>query len=166
MQLRESTRRYILLGMLVFIVLGLVVAKVMAKSQDEQFATEGVLFQQAIQLSNEGKYEEASPYINKLLKLQPDSEDANYLGGLIAANTGEMKQSAILFQKTLEINPYRVEDPMFMLQFGETLLNVERYEDAKTVLTRCRDSAWAPKEFPNYQKRVAELLKSIDENIK
>ncbi|WP_421663820.1 tetratricopeptide repeat protein [Lysinibacillus telephonicus] len=166
MQFRESTRRYILLAMVAFVIIGLIVAKVIAKSQDEHFANEDLLFQQATQLSNTGNFEEASVYINELLKTQPNSEDANYLGGLISANIGEMKQASILFQKTLDLNPHRVEDPMFMLRFGETLFNVERYEDAKTVLIRCQESAWAPEEFPNYQNRVAELLKSIDENIK
>lgn len=165
MQFRESTRRYILIGMVAFIILGLVVAKVVAKGQDEQFSAEDNLFQQATQFASEGKFEEASSYINELLKTKPDSEDVNYLGGLIAANTGEIEQAAILFQKTLDINPHRVEDAMFMLQFGETLYHIEQYEDAKTVLTRCQESGWAPKEFPNYQAKVTELLNSIEENL-
>ncbi len=166
MQFRESTRRYILIGMVAFVLLGIIVAKVVAKNQDEQFAKEDLLFQQATQLSNDGNFEEASVYIEELLKTKSDSEDVNYLGALIAANTGEMKQAAILFQRTLDINPHRVEDPMYMLQFGETLFKVGRYEDAKTVLKRCQESAWAPEQFPNYQTKVTDLLNSIEKNLK
>ncbi|RTQ93149.1 tetratricopeptide repeat protein [Lysinibacillus telephonicus] len=162
MQLRESTRRYILIGMVAFIVIGLFVANVLAKGQDEQFANEDLLFQQATQLANEGNFEEASVYINELIKKESESEDVNYLGGLISANVGEMKQASILFQKVLDINPYRVEDPMFMLQFGETLYKVERYEDAKTVLMRCQEAGWVPEDYPNYQAKVADLLSSIE----
>ncbi|BDH60655.1 hypothetical protein MTP04_07850 [Lysinibacillus sp. PLM2] len=165
MKLKESTRKNVLIGMVAFIVLGLIVAKIMAKSQDEMFATQDMLFQQATYLNSEGEFLEASVYINELLKTQSESEEANYLGGIISANIGEMNQASILFQKTLDINPHRVEDPIFMLQFGETLFNVERYRDAKIVLERCQVSAWTPEEVPNYQEKVAELLKSIEEII-
>lgn len=162
MKFRESTRRYILLGIVIFVVLGVIVAKVLASGQDEQFAKEDLIYQQAMQLSINGNYQEASVYINELLKTQPESEDANYLGGLIAANIGELQQAAILLQKTLDLNPYRVEDSMFMLQLGETLYRVERYDDAKVVLTRCQEAGWAPEEMPNYQTKVTELLSSIE----
>lgn len=164
MQLKESTRRYILLGMIGIIVVGLIVAKVLANNQDEQFTVEQTLYQQASQLASQGNYEEAGLYINEVLKSKPDSEAVNYLGALIASNQGEVEQAAILFQKTLDINPYKVEDALFMLQFGEILYNVERYEDAKVVLTRCQEAGWMPESYPGYQERVAELLSSI-ENI-
>nr|WP_106783588.1 hypothetical protein [Lysinibacillus timonensis] len=162
MKLRESTRRYILLGMITFVILGVFVAKVLASGQDEQFAKEDLLYQQAMQLSINGDYQNASIYINELLKTQSDSEDANYLGGLIAANLGEIQQAAILLQKTIDLNPHRVEDPMFMLQLGEMFYRAERYEDAKIVLTKCQEAGWAPEEMPNYQTKVAELLSSIE----
>lgn len=99
MKLKESTRKNVLIGMVAFIVLGLIVAKIMAKSQDEMFATQDMLFQQATYLNSEGEFLEASVYINELLKTQSESEEANYLGGIISANIGEMNQASILFQK-------------------------------------------------------------------
>ena len=162
MNLKETTRKYILLGAVLFIIVGLVSAKVLAKEQDKQFTTEDGLYQQAAELYNEGNYADSSVYTNKLLLTQPKSEAVNYLGGLVAANTGEYEQAAILLQKTLDINPHKVEDEMFMLQFGEVLVLAERKEDAKTVLVRCQESAWAPEDFPEYQNRVAELLAQIE----
>lgn len=162
MSLSESTRKYILLGIVLFIILGVIVSKVLANDQDKQFVLADALYQQAFQLAGEGNYEEASLYINELLKLQPDSEAVNYLGGLTAANTDKLEEAVVLFQKTLDLNPYRVEDPMFMLQFGEILLKVERYSDAKIVLTNCQESGWAPEEFPTYQEQVTKLLNTIE----
>ncbi|MEK4424079.1 tetratricopeptide repeat protein [Solibacillus sp. FSL K6-1523] len=162
MNLKESTRKYILLGALLFIIVGLVSAKVLAKGQDTQFTTEDILYQQVAQLYNEGNYTEASLFMNELLLAQPKSEAVNYLGGLIAANTEEYEQAAILFQKTLDINPYKVEDAMFMLQFGEVLVLAERNEDARIVLVHCQESAWAPESFPEYQNSVADLLAQIE----
>jgi len=158
MQFNETTRKYILLGVVIFIVIGLLSAKAIAKKQDNEFLTEDLMYQQASQLSSEGNFEEASKHINDLLLKQPNSEMANYFGGIIAANKRDFKQSTILLQKTLDINPYKVEDAIFMLQFGEALFFAERYEDAKIVLEKCREGGWAPESYPSYQERINELL--------
>lgn len=162
MTFTEEKRKYILFGIIIFTIIGLVAAKTMASKQDKEFMTEDILYQQATQSYKEGNYTEAEVHINELLKLQPNSEVVNYLGGLIAANNNDVTRSVILLQKTLDINPHNVEDPMFMLQFGEVLYFAERYEDANTVLIRCQESAWAPEEYPEYQIRVKELLAQIE----
>lgn len=162
MKLKDSIRRYILFGIVTFIILGLVVAKVLAGVQDRRYLDEETLYYQAYELASQGRYEEASVYINELLTTKPNSEAINYLGGLITANTGEVQRATTLFQKTLDLNPYRVEEPMFMLQFGEALYNSQRFEDAKIVLINCLESGWEPDEFPNYKERVEQLLNSIE----
>lgn len=162
MQLKDSNRRYILLGTVVFIIVGLIVAKVMAKGQDEYFLTNELLYQKTQELYLDGKYEEAQIYINELLINQPNSEVVNYMGGLIAATNKEFKNAAILMQKTLDINPHKVEDPVFMLQLGEIFYKAERYEEAKVVLTHCQEAGWVPEESPNYQEKVTELLNAIE----
>ena len=163
MQLTESKRKYILLGIVAFIIIGFIIAKVLASKQDEEFSIDDVLYQQVSQLYNEGDYPEAGELINDLLTRQPKSEVVNYLGGLITANLGDYKHSSVLLQKTIDINPYKVEDAMFMLQFGEVLFFAERYKDAKIVLGQCRESGWIPESNPNYQERVNELLNQIEQ---
>ena len=165
MVLKESTRKYILIGIVLLIVIGLVSAKVMGKKQDEEFSMDDALYQQVQTLYEQQKFEEAKTYSDELLKRQPNSEVVNYMGGLVAANVGEMEQAAILLQKTLDINPHKVEDPMFMLQFGQVLVSAERYADAQTVLVRCRDMGWAPAETPTYQETVAQLLTQVEANL-
>lgn len=162
MQLKESHRNYILLGMIAIIIIGLVAAKITAKAQDKEFLKNELLYEQVSQLYQKGNYEESQKYINELLKTQPNSEVVNYMGGLIAATNSEFKQAAILMQKTLDINPYKAEDPVFMLQLGEIMSKAERYEEAKIVLTRCQEAGWAPEDYPNYQEQVAQLLTSIE----
>ena len=162
MQLKESTRKYILLGIVAIIIVGILSAKVMGKKQDEVFASEDILYQQVTQLYSEGNYEQASTFASKLLLEQPKSEVVNYLGAIIAASNNDFTQAAILMQKTMDLNPYKVEDAMFMLQFGEILYFAERYEDAKIVLVRCQESGWAPEQYPTYQERVTELLTLIE----
>lgn len=62
----------------------------------------------------------------------------------------------------MDINPHKVEDPMFMLQFGEVLLFAERFGDSKIVLEKCREWGWIPESYPTYQERVTELLTQIE----
>lgn len=162
MVFNEAVRKYILIGFVVLIAGGLITAKIMAKKQDEQFAYEDALYQQATQLYGEEKYEEALAYVDELLKTQADSEATNYLGALTAMVNEQYPRAATLMQKTLDINPHKVEDAMFMLQFAEMLYFAERYEDAEVVLVKCRDMAWAPEEFPEYQNYVNELLTNIE----
>lgn len=162
MNLKESTRKYILLGIVLFIAVGLVSAKILANKQDKEFATDDALYQQITQLYSEGNYEQAAMMSSELLIRQPKSEAVNYVGGLITANIGEYAQAAVLLQKTLDINPHKVEDPMFMLQFGEVLFFADRNDDAKIVLEKCREWGWAPESYPTYQERVTELLTQIE----
>lgn len=162
MQFTETTRKYILIGFVAFIIVGFITAKVLASKQDEEFVVDDKLYQQASELYNEGKYPAAGELINELLLRQPNSEIVNYLGGLNSANNGDYKQSVVLLQKTLDINPHKVEDPMFMLQFGEALFFAERYDDSKIVLEKCREWGWVPESYPTYQERVMELLTQIE----
>lgn len=160
--IKEKNRNYVLLSIVCIIIGSLIIAKFMGKSQDEQFKKEDGLYAATYSLVSEGKYNEAAPMISELLRLQPNSEAANYLGAMVYANNEDYQQAAILIQKALDINPYNVENAMFMLQFGEILLFAERYEDAKMVLVRCQESGWVPEEYPTYQERVQELLAYIE----
>lgn len=162
MTFTEPMRKYILSGLVAFVVIGLIVANVMASKQDDKFKINEALYTQAIQLQSTGDMAGSADAIKNVLKKEPNSEMANYAAALIFAQNGDMKQSAILMQKTLDLNPYKVEDPTFMIQLGEIFVGAERFEDAKTVLLHCQESAWAPEDIPNYQEQVATLLAHIE----
>lgn len=162
MVISETVRRYILVGFVLFIAVGLIASKMMASKQDEQFAYEDAVFQQGMSLYNEENYTEALVYAEELLKTQGDSESVNYFAALVAMENGQFSRATTLMQKTLDINPYKVDYPMFMLQFGESLNYAERFDDAKLVLERCRDMGWVPEQFPKYQEHVAQLLTALE----
>lgn len=162
MTFTEPIRKYILSGFVTLIVIGLIVANFLANGQDEEFMLNESLYNDAIQLQSSRDFESALDRISSLLKNQPNSEIANYLAGLLTAQNGDMKQASIHMQKVLDINPYKVEDPRFMLQLGEILLGAERYEDAKIVLLRCQESQWTLEDIPDYQEYLAKLLAQIE----
>ncbi|MGE7986528.1 tetratricopeptide repeat protein [Lysinibacillus fusiformis] len=149
-------------GIVAFIVIGLVVANVLANKQDEDFMMSDTLYDHAVQLQASGDLEGAEAAILEVLKNQPNSEIANYLAGLTAAQNDDFKKASIHMQKVLAINPYKVEDPRFMVQLGEVFLGAEKYDEAKVVLLRCQESQWTLEDLPNYQEHVAELLAQIE----
>lgn len=162
MTFTEPIRKYILSGMVALVIVGLIVANVMASKQDQEFTENETLYNQAIQLHTDGNYEGAWEAISKVLKAEPNSEIANYLAAIISVNKGDSKQAAIYMQKTLDINPHKVEDALFMIQLGEIFVAAERYEEAKIVLQRCKEWGWAPEQMPNYQEQVIALLAQIE----
>lgn len=162
MTFTEPIRKYILSGVVAFVVIGLIVANVMASKQDSKFQEKDILYNQAIQLQSTGDLAGAAESIKQVLSKEPNSEVANYVAALIAIQNADMKQAAIKMQKTLDLNPYKVEDPIFMIQLAEVFVGTERFEDAKTVLIRCEESGWAPEDIPNYQEHVATLLAQIE----
>lgn len=162
MTFTEPIRKYILSGVVAFVVIGLIVANVMANKQDSEFQEKDTLYNQAIQLQSTGDLAGSEDSIKKVLSREPNSENANYVAALITAQNGDMKKAAIYMQKTLDLNPYKVENPTFMIQLAEIFVGAERLEDAKTVLLRCQESSWAPEDIPNYQEHVATLLAQIE----
>lgn len=161
MKWNDSSRIYILVGIIIFSLAGLVVANVLAKKQDEQFATNEAIYNEAVQLQQQNDWSGSWEAISKLTNEEANAENVNYLAAIVSANTGEVEQSAKYMQKTLDNNPYKVEDPLFMLQFAEILYGAGKYEEAKVVLARCQEAGWTLESVPTYQARVAELLQQI-----
>jgi predicted Zn-dependent protease len=162
MTFTESTRKYILSGIVALVVIGLIVASVLASKQDEDFLMSETLYNQAIQLQADSDLEGSITMLSEVLKKQPNSEVANYVAGLTNARNGDLKQASIYMQKVLDINPYKVEDPKFMLQLGEIFLGAEKFEEAKIVLLRCQESQWTLEDIPDYQEYVTTLLAEIE----
>lgn len=162
MKSSEINRRYILLAIVGVIIVGIFLSEWLGSKQDEQFLYEDQLFNTVQEYVNNGRGQEALPYLQELLETHANSEAVNYMAALVYADTEDMNASAVHMQKVIDINPYKVEDAIFMIQFGEILFFTERYDDAETVLIRCQDSGWMPESFPEYQQRVQQLLDEIE----
>lgn len=162
MSFTEPVRKYILSCIVALIVIGLIVASVMANNQDKEFMMDESLYNNAVQLQSNGDLNGAEEALSQVLKNQPKSEMANYVAALTNAQNGDLKKAAIYMQKVLYINPHKVEDPRFMIQMGEIFFGAGKYEEAKIVLLRCKESQWTLEDFPNYQEHVAALLTQIE----
>lgn len=161
MSLSNTSRKYIFSGFALMVIIGFIAAYFMGKNQDQKFDKEDTLYNALVQHFQEGKYEEALIIADNFKKPQQESEVLNYAIALAAANTGEFEKAVSHMQRTMDLNPHKVEDSMFMLQFAEMLLFSERNDDAEIVLERCTTLP-VPESYPQYMERVQQLLSQIN----
>lgn len=156
MNVSDSTRRYIVLGLAFFVLMGLISATVMGNKQDKAFQNNNVLYGLMTQQLQEGNYSDALVAAEVLGESQKSSEVVNYFTALAAINAGETDKALMHMQRALDINPHKVEDSMFMLQYAEMLVQSEKKDEATQVLERC-EVLPVPELFPNYKERILQL---------
>ncbi|MEK5146073.1 tetratricopeptide repeat protein [Psychrobacillus sp. FSL K6-4615] len=160
MKIADKTVRNVVVVLIVVLILGIFYASKSSEKQDEQFFKEQATFNQAIDYFQGGQYELAIPLLTKVGKEQPESEVVKYYLALALSNTGEWSSASQEYQEVLNVNPYKVKDSMFMIQFAEVLLNAEKFEEAKVVLERCQTLP-IPDQMPDYQEFVNILLMQV-----
>lgn len=160
----ERKRKLVLVSILVLLIVGLITAKLLGKQQDKVYKENNDKYNQLISTYSSGEYQNATLIGNQLLTKVPDSEFVNYLTGISALNNQDYYSATILLQKSLDLNPHKVEDPIFMINFAEALYYVDRLADAEIVLLRCQERGWLPENYPEYQTRVNELLQTIKQS--
>ncbi|MBE1556412.1 tetratricopeptide repeat protein [Sporosarcina limicola] len=160
MNLSDSSRKYIVIGLSLFVMIGLITASIMGKKQNTAFQLDDTEYSHAVQQLQEGNYAGALEASSALETRQGSSEQVNYLIALAAANSGEIEKSLKHMQRTLDRNPHRVEDAMFMLQYAEFFVMAEQKDEAVLVLDRCATLP-IPEDYPEYQERVAQLQQQL-----
>jgi predicted Zn-dependent protease len=157
MEIKESHVRYIVIGMIIVIILGFWYAHIAGKKQDEQYLKSYNQFNQAVQLIAKSQFLEAKPLLKEIERKHPNSALVKYYLGVTLANTGELKPAIAKMKIALDLNPYLVENPIFMLQFAEILTFAGEKKEARLVLERCKTLP-PPASVPDYQQKVDALI--------
>ncbi|MEK5039905.1 tetratricopeptide repeat protein [Sporosarcina sp. FSL K6-3457] len=163
--MENSTRKYITIGIAFVLIVGFIVASLMGKKQDQVFQMDNKQYNIVIQQLKEGNYKDALAESADLEKRHGRSDAVNYMIALAATNAGETEKSILYMQRALDNNPYKVEDPLFMLQLAEALILAEMLEEAAEVLERSK-TLKAPESYPQYQERVTQLQEKISNSTK
>lgn len=157
----HNGRKILFLLIILFTICTFVVASQLGKQQDEQFTLEQKLYEQANALFNTGAYEEAVKLTNELVIRYKDSEILNYLHASILSELDEHEKAKYFFEQTLELNPYLVEDPVFMLDFGTILKNGNYKTEALIVFEHCLEMDWDPEEYPTYKEIITKHIEEL-----
>lgn len=156
--MKEIYRKLILLGLVLFIVVGTIYTYQQGKKQDERFVADYQSYQLSLARMQDQNVDEAIEQLMKLHNRYPDQANLTRNLGLAYAIKGEMEKAALYYQKAVETRPFIVRDPMFSLQFAEILYAQEEYKGAKKYLENCK-AIGVPEEFIS---RVDELLAYIE----
>lgn len=156
MNLSDSTRKYITAGLALFVVISIFVSIGLGKKQDAAFQENEIQYAMVAEQLQQGHFEAALESAGPLEKNQRNSENVNYVIALTAVNAGDIEKGLRHMQRALDLNPYKVEDAIFMLQYAEMLVVEEKVDEATQVLTRA-EALPAPEEYPQYEERIQEL---------
>jgi tetratricopeptide (TPR) repeat protein/2-polyprenyl-3-methyl-5-hydroxy-6-metoxy-1,4-benzoquinol methylase len=85
------------------------------------------LFQQAIQLHQQGHLTQAQIAYDRILSLQPKHAQALHLKGVLATQTGQLPRAVELFEQAIQADPVH---PAFYCNRGNALLQMGRAEAA------------------------------------
>ena len=160
MNVSDSARRFIVMGLSLFVILGLIVASIMGSKQDKEFQANDELFGLMAQQLQDGNYSEALSAGELLAENQKSSEKVNYFTALAAMNAEEIDKALVHMQRALDINPHNVENSMFMLQYAEMLIGAEQKVEASQVLERC-EVLPVPEVYPEYKEHVLHLQEQL-----
>ena len=88
-----------------------------------------------IEAHQAGQIQEADKYYTAVLKVQPKNPDANHNMGALAVSIGKIKEALPFFKFALEANQ---NVDQFWLSYIETLILLDRLEDAKSLLNEAK----------------------------
>ena len=111
----------------------------------EQALREGIRAHKA------GQFQEADKYYTGILKVKPKHPDANHNMGVLAVNIGRFKEALPFFKIAVEANP---NIDQFWLSYIETLIKLDRLNDARNVLSKAKKKNPIFKGFGQLEQRL------------
>lgn len=135
-KVKKSYMNFILTAFILLICVVISVLQNEAKKQNEVLMSDFLLYQQADSLLKDGKIDEVLPPLEELhTKYNNDYNISNRLG-YVYFNVEKIDTALILYNKTLDLNPYLVENKDFMYQYAIVLANNYQYDNAFLVIDR------------------------------
>ncbi|MEH7344993.1 tetratricopeptide repeat protein [Bacillus sp. JJ1532] len=156
--MKEIYRKLMLLGLVIFIGIGVFYTYKEGKKQDRGFVEDSQSYQHSLAQMQEEDYKGAKEQLINLHNKYPDQAIITRNLGLVYAIEGEMDKAALYYKKAVDQRPFIIQDPMFTLQFAEILLSLEENDAAKEYLEYSKKLG-IPEEFKGH---VEELLAYIE----
>ncbi|QFF97980.1 hypothetical protein PB01_03635 [Psychrobacillus glaciei] len=160
MKISDTAIRYIVCAIVAVLLIGLGYASFASKKQDEQFLADQATYNQSLQYLQEEDFGQAILLLQQVEINNSNNAIVKYYLGLAHANTGEWSKATMEFQTVLDLNPYKVKDGVFMIQFANILVDAKKLDQAKVVLEHCQTLP-NPGQMPDYQEQINALLKRI-----
>ena len=113
--------------------------------------------QKGIEAHKAGNVQEADRYYTAILKANPKHPDASHNMGVLAVGLGKVEEALPFFKTAIEANP---SIPQFWLSYIDTLIKLNRIEDAKAVFDRAKSKGLEDENFG----KVETMLNQTNRN--
>lgn len=133
-QISDKSRNLIFFCFIAIIIVSLIVVNNIGSKQDKVFAEDIQRYNYALQLLSENKPSEAQPLLKELFEKYPDNYEVIWGYGIVQSQLRNFEQAHLFYQQAQEKNITLVRDPLFLVQYGELLLNLGEEEKAKVYL--------------------------------
>ena len=118
------------------------------------------VLQRGIEAHKAGKLHDADKYYTAILKVQPKHTDANHNMGVLAVGVGKVEEALPFFRTALEANPSIAQ---FWLSYIDALIQLDRLEEAKTVLGQAKTNGATGDGFDLIGEKLNQLELGNDE---
>ena len=109
------------------------------------------VFKQAIEAHKAGKMKDANRLYTSILKTKPQHPDANHNLGLLKVRVGKVEEALAFFKTALEAN---FNSAQFWSSYIDCNIRLERFEEAKALLSSARAKGAAGDAFDQLQERL------------
>ena len=109
--------------------------------------------QKGVEAHRGGRLQEAERFYRAILGSQPSHPDANHNMGVLAVGVNKVQESLPFFKTALEANPNIAQ---FWISYIDTLIELGRLADAKTVLDQAKINGAKGEGFDAREKRLNE----------
>ena len=113
----------------------------------------GEVLKKGIEAHKAGKLEEADKFYTAILQTHPKHPDANHNLGVLAVDTGKIKESLPFFKTALEANS---SIGQFWVSYIDALIKLERRDDAKNVLDQVKQKGAKGEAFDQLELRISQ----------
>ena len=108
--------------------------------------------QEGIEAHKAGKFQEADRYYTAILRTNPKHPDANHNMGVLAVSVGKVEEALPFLKAALEANQNIAQ---FWLSYIDTLIKLDRIEDAKAILEKAKSKGAKGDGFEKMEKKLA-----------
>lgn len=155
---KDYTNYFITVFVLLIITI-LIVSQNEAKDQDEILLNDFSHYQEINTLFEQGNTEYVVDPLEELNKIYNDDYNIAYGLGYAYLNNGRNDAALIMYTRSLDLNPYLVENKDFMYQYALVLSNNKQFDNAIIVIDRLLS---LPIDEP-FKITINELRDSINE---
>lgn len=148
---------YFVTAFILLLSIVLIITHNKASKQDENYLKDFTLYQEAESHLEAGNINEAILILENLNLNNDDEYNLTYRLGYSYLSVENYRSALTMYTKSIDLNPYLVENNEFMYQYAIILANNEQYDSAILVIDRLLTLPMDE----TFKKTVTELIDSI-----